>query len=256
MKNSKLLLVLFLLISSMSANVIEGLYKQKIKYYDQRISSSQMGVSISKSRAERYPQYKHMYESRIPHYKKEVEKYQKVKDDFEKAYKTSPKKILTALYEEKKRSVQNDINRAKGIIQRYSTRHPSLANHYKGRLSQYEGELTSLENGYSEYLKSLEKPVAKVVKKTQSLQPSNNTIANAIKNGTLQKPVDIKNAKVVSLSDVTKKTQEKDNSSKKLQPVELKSSNLNTATSLQNVNVGQNAKANVGGVSIGEEENK
>jgi len=174
---------------------------------------------------------------------KQTDRYKKELANFQKSYTDNPKKVVANLYTEKKARLERDIK----WYGKY--KHVSM---YTKRYNQRVTELKYLEGGYKKYLDSLK--TVKVVKKpnpTTTKTTTDSVITNGVNNGTL-KPVDVKKVKVVSLIDVTKKTQENTNSSQKLPVVELKASHLNTATSLNNVNV--EGKANVGGVSIGAEE--
>lgn len=205
------------------------LYDDKINYYKRLINMNKM----YKDRLEKRPSKNLEQLVRdTAHY---TAKYTKELESFKSNYKKNPQKVVKELYTKKKKDLQWYLN----YYKKYANHQGMTGVRYRSK----EKELKKLEEGYTKYLASLEK----------SDSTQDNSLGNLIKKGTI-KPVDVKNKKVVSLLDITGKSQK--NNESKLQPVQLKASNLNTTTTLQNVNVGEKAKANVGGVSIGSEENK
>lgn len=238
------IVIFFLLPLSLAYGTSFGdeLYQEKIKKIDREIRKIESAKKMSEYFANKYPSQTAHAKS-IKKYTQSIEKKKKEKKEFKSEYEKSPKTAIEKLYKDKKEEINKQIVDTKRKVEHYKKYGEFYTKSLKGDLAGLENQLKSLEEGYGNHLK--------VTKQRQS--DNSNLISNGIKNGTI-KPVDIKNKKVVSLLDVTKKSQA--NTAKKLQPVVVNSSGLKSATSLQNVNVGNDAKADVGGVSIGIDEDK
>lgn len=226
----KYLILSFLIFSFSSANYtnspkIKELIEKRINYINSNIKGQEGNITRFHGYLKETHRPAHQLEhikAQIPVFEKRVKEYKEELKTFQNILKNNEKAVVKQFVDKELKKAQDSIKWSKVYIQRYSTRKNIVDSNTK-RIKVQEAYIDTLNKEYKEYLKSLEKPTPKVV----------------------------------SLKDVTKKIQANTQEPQKLQPVEVKASNLNTTTSLQNVTVGQNAKANVGGVSIGlDEENK